>query len=86
VARGGKQVFTVREIYVEMLAIAAESTIFNTMQRMKEPPTQWSVAQQEGFVCCACGVDASPAGAAWLGAAITRDRAAVGTRAPAGRL
>jgi hypothetical protein len=39
-ARDGTQVFTVREVYVEMLATGtsyAESTVFKTMQRMKEP-------------------------------------------------
>jgi hypothetical protein len=41
--RTGQQVFTVREIYAEMLATGtryAESTVFKTMQRMKAPPVR----------------------------------------------
>lgn len=37
--RAGRQIFTVREVYAEMVAIGtkfAESTVFKTMQRMKE--------------------------------------------------
>lgn len=40
-ARTGQRVFTVHEVYAEMLALGtryAESTVFKTMQRMKEPP------------------------------------------------
>jgi hypothetical protein len=47
-ARGSKKVFTVREVYVEMLATGtsyAESTVFKTMQRMKEPAVRAPYAQ-----------------------------------------
>jgi hypothetical protein len=40
-ARDGRQVFTVREIFAEMLARGtgyAETTVFKTMQRMKNEP------------------------------------------------
>jgi len=36
----GKQVFTLREVHLEMLTTGssyAESTVFKTMQRVKEP-------------------------------------------------
>jgi hypothetical protein len=39
--RIGADVFTVREVYAEMMAGRtryAESTVFKTMQRMKDPP------------------------------------------------
>jgi hypothetical protein len=39
--RTGQHVFTVREVYGEMLSAGtqyAESTVFKTMQRMKAPP------------------------------------------------
>jgi hypothetical protein len=42
-ARDGRQVSTVREVYAEMLArgtVYAETTVFKTMQRMKEPPVR----------------------------------------------
>lgn len=42
-ARSGRQVFTVREVFVEMAEGGtgyAESTVLKTMQRMKEPPTR----------------------------------------------
>ena len=55
--RTGQLVFTVREVYAEMLAAGtgyAESTVFKTMQRMKEapkrPPTvQLERAEPDGF-------------------------------------
>ena len=40
-SRASAQVFTVRDIYEEMVAVGtryAESTVFKTMQRMKAPP------------------------------------------------
>jgi hypothetical protein len=49
-ARDGKQVFTVRDVYVEMLATGtsyAESTVFKTMQRMKDPAARPPFAQLE---------------------------------------
>jgi hypothetical protein len=49
-ARHGKQVFTVGEVYVEMLATGtsyAESTVSKTMQRMKEPAARPPYAQLE---------------------------------------
>jgi hypothetical protein len=49
-ARHGKQVFTVGEVYMEMLATGtsyAESTVFKTMQRMKEPAARPPHAQLE---------------------------------------
>lgn len=48
--RDGKQVLTVREVYVEMLAIGtsyAESIVFKTMQRMKQPAARPPYAQLE---------------------------------------
>jgi hypothetical protein len=42
-ANSSKQVFTVREVFNEMTgcgAAYAESTVFKTMQRMKEPPAR----------------------------------------------
>lgn len=39
-SRNEKQAFTVREVYAEMLAhgtLYAETTVFKTMQRMKDP-------------------------------------------------
>ena len=56
-ARTGAQVFTVRDVYAEMMAAGtgyAESTVFKTMQRMKEepkrPPTvQLERADPDGF-------------------------------------
>ena len=56
-ARTGAQVFTVRDVYSEMVAVGtgcAESTVFKTMQRMKEtpkrPPTvQLERAEPDGF-------------------------------------
>ena len=55
--RDGRSVFTVREVYTQMVAGGtgyAESTVFKTMQRMKEapkrPPTvQLERAEGEGF-------------------------------------
>lgn len=47
---GGQQVFTVREVYVEMLATGtsyAESTVFKTIQRMKAPAARPPYAQLE---------------------------------------
>jgi hypothetical protein len=46
-------VFTVREVYAEMLAAGtryAESTVFKTMQRMKVPAGRapWIVLEQTG--------------------------------------
>ncbi|MDA8372822.1 MAG: hypothetical protein M0Z91_00965 [Actinomycetota bacterium] len=41
-AQSARQVFTVREVFVEMAECGmryAESTVLETMQRMKEPPT-----------------------------------------------
>jgi hypothetical protein len=49
-ARDGKQVFTVREVYVEMQATGtsyAESTVFKTMQRMKDPAAGLPYVQLE---------------------------------------
>lgn len=49
-AQGGKQVLTVEEVYAEMLATGtsyAESTVFKTMQRMKEPTTRPPYARLE---------------------------------------
>jgi hypothetical protein len=49
-ARDGKQAFTVREVYVEMLATGtsyAESTVFKTMQRMREPAARPPYAELE---------------------------------------
>jgi len=49
-ARDGKRVFTVREVYVEMLATGtsyAESTVFKTMQRMKDRAARPPYAQVE---------------------------------------
>jgi hypothetical protein len=51
--RTGQLVFTVREVYAEMLSTGtryAESTVFKTMQRMKEPPGRapWIVLEQTG--------------------------------------
>ena len=49
-ARDSKQVFTVREVNVEMQATGssyAESTVFKTMQRMKEPAARPPYAQLE---------------------------------------
>jgi len=51
--RTGQQVFTVREVYAEMLAAGtryAESTVFKTMQRMKAPAgaAPWIVLEQTG--------------------------------------
>jgi hypothetical protein len=56
-ARTDTQVFTVRDVYEEMVAAGtwyAESTVLKTMQRMKEapkrPPTvQLERAEPEGF-------------------------------------
>jgi len=56
-ARTGTQMFTVRDVYAEMLAAGtayAESTVFKMMQRMKEapkcPPTvQRERAEPDGF-------------------------------------
>ena len=56
-ARTGTRVFTVRDVYSEMVAAGtgyAESTVFKTMQRMKEapkrPPTvQLERAEPDGF-------------------------------------
>ncbi|MHB1488081.1 MAG: hypothetical protein ACYCZM_11080 [Acidimicrobiales bacterium] len=42
-ARSGRQVFTVREVFVKMAECGtryAVSTVLKTMQRMKEPPTR----------------------------------------------
>jgi hypothetical protein len=55
--RTGTQVFTVRDVYAEMVAEGtgyAESTVFKTMQRMKETPkrpplVQLERAESEGF-------------------------------------
>jgi len=52
-ARTGEQVFTVREVYAEMLAAGtryAESTVFKTMQRMKAPAGRapWIDLEQTG--------------------------------------
>lgn len=55
--RTEKQVFTVREVYAEMLAQGtsyAEPTVFKTMQRMKVPPgrpphTRFDRVGREGF-------------------------------------
>jgi hypothetical protein len=49
-ARTGTQVFTVRDVYAEMVAAGtgyAESTVFKTMQRMKEAPKRPPVVQLE---------------------------------------
>jgi len=51
--RTGQQVFTVREVYAEMLAAGAryaESTVFKTMQRMKAPAGRapWIILEQTG--------------------------------------
>jgi len=51
--RTGQQLFTVREVYAEMLAAGtryAESTVFKTMQRMKAPAVRapWIVLEQTG--------------------------------------
>ena len=43
--RAAGEVFTVREVYAEMVATGtryAEPTVFKTMQRMKEPPARKS--------------------------------------------
>jgi len=52
-ARVGTEVFTVREVYTEMVAAGtryAESTVFKTMQRMKAPAVRapWIVLEQTG--------------------------------------
>jgi len=55
--RTGQKVFTVRSVYAEMLAAGtayAESTVFKTMQRMKDPPkrapyVRLERAGKEGF-------------------------------------
>ncbi len=49
--RTGQQVFTVREVYAQMLVRGthyAESTVFKTMQRMKAPAgrTPWIVLER----------------------------------------
>ena len=51
--RTGQQVFTVREVYAEMLAAGTrypESTVFKTMQRMKAPAGRapWIGLEQTG--------------------------------------
>ncbi len=51
--RTGQQLFTVREVYAEMLAAGtsyAESTVFKTMQRMKAPAGRapWIILEQTG--------------------------------------
>jgi hypothetical protein len=51
--RTGQRVFTVREVYAEMLGAGtryAESTVFKTMQRMKGPAGRapWIVLEQSG--------------------------------------
>lgn len=46
----GKQVFTVREVYEQMLTTGTsytESTVFKTMQRMKAPPARPPYVQLE---------------------------------------
>ena len=63
-ARDGRSLFTVRDVYNEMATAGtryAESTVFKTMQRMKEPPKrppilQLERAEGEGFrIACANG-------------------------------
>ena len=47
---GGKQVFTVREVYEQMLTTGTsytESTVFKTMQRMKAPAARPPYVQLE---------------------------------------
>jgi hypothetical protein len=51
--RTGQPVFTVREVYAEKQSTGtryAESTVFKTMQGMKEPPGRapWIVLEQTG--------------------------------------
>jgi hypothetical protein len=51
--RTGQQVFTIRDVYAEMLATGtryAESTVFKTIQRMKAPAGRapWIVLEQTG--------------------------------------
>src|SRR4029077_5080376 len=48
--RAAGEVFTVREVYAEMVATGtryAEPTVFKTMQRMKEPPARPPCARLE---------------------------------------
>jgi len=50
---GGQQVFTVRQVYAEMLAAAtryAESTVFKPMQRIEAQAgrARWIVLEQTG--------------------------------------
>lgn len=65
--RGGKQAFTVCEVYAEMLARGtayAEATVFKTMQRMKEPPIRPPLATlgtcREGGLPARSSVDLMP--------------------------
>ncbi len=49
-ARTGERVFTVREVYAEMVSAGtryAESAAFKTMQRMKVPPVRAPFVQLE---------------------------------------
>ncbi|MHB8188772.1 MAG: hypothetical protein ACYDDU_22460 [Dermatophilaceae bacterium] len=49
-ARDGRQAFTVRQVYAEMLAEGtsyAEPTVFKTMQRMKNSPARPPYARLE---------------------------------------
>jgi hypothetical protein len=49
-ARDGRSTFTVRDVYGEMLAAGtryAETTVFKTMQRMKEAPKHPPMIQLE---------------------------------------
>ena len=49
-ARTGTQVFTARDVYAEMVAAGtgyAESTVFKTMQRMKQAPKRPPTVQLE---------------------------------------
>ena len=49
-ARNGRSAFTVRDVYGEMVAagtLYAESTVFKTMQRMKDPPKRPPLVQLE---------------------------------------
>jgi hypothetical protein len=67
---GGKQVFTVREVFEQMLTTGTsymESTVFKTMQRMKAPAARPPYAQLErgatgGFHLLGVGADASAYG------------------------
>jgi hypothetical protein len=48
--RTGAQVFTARDVYPEIAAAGtryAESTVFKTMQRLREPPTRQPLVRLE---------------------------------------